>query len=118
MIPTNNESFILEKIERKENSPYEYERVVVLTFHGRPANQREKKMYRIMQGVQGNNESVYIFATNLPQSLKPGDRIRFSGKEYTLESTGYYYDNSRMINNSIMSEEYITKRCPKGIALQ
>ena len=26
-------------------------------------------MYRIMQGVQGNNESVYIFATNLPQSL-------------------------------------------------
>lgn len=118
MIPVNNESFTLKKYARKENSPYEYETAPCLIFKGRPANQREKKMYRIMQGVNGNNESVYIFCTNLPQSLKPGDRIEFCGKLYTLESTGYYYTNNLLVNNSVMSNEYITKRCPKGIALQ
>ena len=118
MIPVNNESFTLKKYARKENSPYEYESAPCLIFKGRPANQLEKKMYRIQQGVNGNAESLYVFCTNLPQSLKPGDRIEFGGKFYTVESTGYYYTNNLLVNNSVMSDEYITKRCPKGIALQ
>lgn len=118
MIPANNESFTLKKYDREENSPYIYKKVPSLIFKGRPANQREKKMYRITQGVQGNNESVYVFCTNLPQSVKPGDRIEFAGKFYTIESVGYYYTNNLMVNNGIMSDQYITERCPKGIALQ
>ena len=118
MIPSNNESFTLKKYARKGNSAYEYESVPCLIFKGRPANQLEKKMYRIQQGVNGNAESLYIFCTNLPQDLKPGDRIEFAGKFYTVESTGYYFTNNLVVNNSVMSNEYIIKRCPKGIALQ
>lgn len=118
MITTRGESHRLQVFRRKQNSPYEWEETPVFEFFGRPASPKEKKNYRIQQGVQGNAESQYIVCSNLPYDLQVKDRIIFNGDEYTVESTGYYYDDTRIVNNHIMTPDYIIKRCPKGITLQ
>ena len=56
-------------------------------------------------------------ASNLPQDVKPKDMVIFNGDEYTVESIGFFYDDSRIINNHVMSSAYIEERCPKGITL-
>ena len=47
MIPTNDEKYELKLFKRKENTPYEWEETPRIIFNGRPANQLEKKNYRI-----------------------------------------------------------------------
>lgn len=117
MIPTNNEKYSLEVVSRKNDSAYEYEETPKIVFFGRPANNAEKNNYRILKGVHGQQETLYIYATNLPEDLKPGDMIRFQGTEKIVETIGYYYNNSLIVNPSLMSDEYIIVRCPKGITL-
>ena len=118
MITVSNERYIYEVYKRVRNSPYEWEKTPSLTFRGRPASQWEIKTYRIQQGVNGNNDSTYIICSNLPIELQPQDKIVFMGKEWIVESTGYYYDQARFVNPSVMSDDYIASRCPKGVALQ
>lgn len=118
MIPTNNEKYILSVYKRKENTPYEWEDTPVITFFGRPANRMEKKLYRIQKGVNGNNDSVLIYASNLPLEVSIKDRVDFLGKQWTVESVGFYFDETRIVNASLLSEEQIIERCPKGIVLQ
>ncbi len=118
MIPTSDERFTLKLYKRIENSAYEWEEAPAVIFRGRPANQIEIRNYRIQQGVNGNTDSVFIKASNLPADLKPYDRIEFMGKFWTVMSTGYYYDSARFVNPGAFSNEYIASRCPKGINLQ
>lgn len=118
MIPVNNEKYVLELYKRKPNSPYEYEDKPSITFKGRPASQVEIKVYRIQKGVNGNTDSTYIYATNLPAEIKPKDKIKFMGKMWTVNSTGYYFNEANIMNAGIMSEEQIIHRCPKGLNLQ
>lgn len=118
MIITFGETYTCEVFRRKENSSYEYEDVPYISFKCRPAGTKERKEYRLQKGIIGNSESVYIVATNLPIEIKPNDRVRFLGEEKTVTSIGYYYDNSRIVNASILSDEAIASRCPKGLTLQ
>ena len=118
MIVVRGETYDFQLVPRKENSAYEYENHPSITFRGRPANSIEKKNYRIQQGVNGNTDSVYVICSNLPNEIKPGDRITFVGKVWTVNSVGYYYEDNRVVNNSIMSNEYLMERCPKGLNLQ
>lgn len=118
MIPTNDEHYELELTKRKKNSEYEYEEAPCLTFKGRIANQVEKKKYRIQKGVNGNSDSVFVYCSNLPKEVDVGDHIKFIGKIWTVESTGYYFDAGRIVNPNIMREEQIMERCPKGLNLQ
>lgn len=117
-IPTNDEHYILQLYKRDSNSPYEWEETPTLTFKGRPASQMEKKVYRIQKGVNGNSDSVFIKATNLPEEVQPKDQVFYQGKIWTVQSIGYYYDQARFINPSCLSEEQIASRCPKGLNLQ
>jgi len=118
MIPTNNENFELKLYRRKDNSPYEYEDTHYCTFKGRPASQIEKKQYRIQKGVNGSTDSVFVVVSNLPTDVKDGDHVTFIGKVWTVQSVGYYFDQSRIINASCLSENQIIDRCPKGLNLQ
>lgn len=118
MIPTNNELFTFQVMRRKPNSPYDDELAVAFEFKGRPASSLEKKNYRLMKGVEGNSYSISIFATNLPQEVQVGDAVKYLGKIWHVENTGYYFDNSLFVNASIMSDKYIMDRCPKGISIQ
>lgn len=118
MLVTRGETYKLELIKRKENDDYKWEESPSLTFKGRPANQFEKKNYRIQKGVNGNTDSVFIYATNLPKDVQPMDKVIFLGKEMKVQSVGYYFDASLIVNADIMSEEQIIERCPKGLALQ
>lgn len=118
MIPTNNEHYELELTKRKLNSAYEWEDAPSCIFKGRPANQIEKKNYRVQKGVNGNTDSTYIYATNLPSEVNPGDQIKFMGKVWTVQSVGYYFDAARFVNPSILSEEQIVEQSPKGINIQ
>ena len=118
MIPTNNEHYELELIKRKKNSAYEWEDTPSCVFNGRPANQVEKKTYRIQKGVNGNTDSTFVYATNLPTEVDPGDHIKFMGKLWTVQSVGYYFDAARFVNPGILSEEQIVEQCPKGINIQ
>ena len=117
-IPTNDEKYELELLKRKENSPYEYEKAPACVFKGRPANTQERKLYRIMKGVNGGTESVFVYVSNLPDQVKEKDKIKFMGKIWEVQSIGYYYDAARFINPSCLSEEQIRARCPKGLNLQ
>ena len=110
-----NERYSFSLYPRVENSPYVWESVPSLTFRGRPAGQIEKKQYRIQQGVNGGTDSVFIICSNLPKEVKVGDRIVYLGKEWVVNSVGYYFDEARFINPAIMSDQYIMSKCPKGI---
>lgn len=115
MIVSRGERYNYKLFKRIENS-YEYEDEP-LEFRGRPANQFEKRNYRIMQGVEGTNDSIYIISSNLPKDIAERDKIIFLGKEYQVESVGYFFDESRFVSPGIMSDEYIASKCPKGIAI-
>ena len=118
MIVVHGETYILKRYPRKENSPYEWEDAPDLVFKGRPANQMERRAYRVQQGVNGGTDSVFVISSNLPSDIKAKDKIEFMGKIWTVESIGYYFDSNRIVNANIMSEEYIIDRCPKGINIQ
>ena len=118
MIPTRGENYRMELWKRKENSAYEWEDAPSLVFYGRPAGKVEKKRYRIQKGVEGSSDSVYVVCTNMPSEVKNGDKVHYMGKEWTVESVGYFFDENLVVNPRIMSDEYIAERCPKGMALQ
>ena len=113
---TNNETLEFVVIPRKEDDKYVYDKDNSFTFRGKIANTREKKLYRLQQGVNGNQDTVYIYATNLPKEVKVGDQIRFLGQTQTIKSVGYYYDVNGIVNASLFSDEYIQAQCPKGLA--
>ena len=112
------ETYTIEAFRLKENSEYEYEKEPYITFKGRPASTLEAKNYRIQSGVDGSTDSVYVVATNLPPEIKTGDKVRFMSKSWTIANTGYYFDQARIINASVLSDEQIVARCPKGLSLQ
>ena len=114
---TNNETYEFKIISRKKNSAYETEPAKTFTFKGRVANTQERSKYRLQLGVNVNADSLYIFATNLPEDIKPGDRIIGIGLDESIESVGYYYDLNGIVNASLFSEDYIIARCPKGITI-
>ena len=118
MIPTSDERYELKLYKRKKNSPYEYESAPALYFKGRPASQVETKNYRVMKGVNGNSDSVFVKATNLPQEVSIGDQVTFLGKTWSVMSVGYYFDGGLFVNPACLSEEQIIERCPKGMNLQ
>ena len=119
MIVANDETYILEVYKRKQNSPYEYEDTPCLVFKGRPANNVERKKYRIQKGVNGNTDSVFIFSSNLNiNDLNAGDRIVYLNKIWEVQSVGFYFDSSYIVNGAIFSDDYIASRCPKGVTLQ
>lgn len=118
MLTVGNERFLFKVRRRNENDKYTWEQNWSIVFKGRPANQIEKKNYRIMQGVNGNTDSVYVIASNLPKDIKPYDKVLFMGKEWTVMSVGYYFDEARFVNPGIMNPDHIIARCPKGINLQ
>lgn len=118
MIPTNNEHYDLELIKRKPNSPYLYEDAPTCAFKGRPANQAEKRVFRIQKGVNGNTDSVFVYSTNMPENIEIKDKIIFMGKEWIVNSIGYYFEAAHIVNPGCLSEEQIIARCPKGLNLQ
>lgn len=117
MLVARGETYELKVYRRKPNSPYEWEDAPYCTFKGRPASQMEKKTYRIQKGVNGNSDSTFVISSNMPD-VKPEDKIIFLGKEWTVENTGYYFDSSLIVNASILSEEQIIDKCPKGVSLR
>lgn len=118
MLTARGELYKFEVFKRKENSAYEWEENVAFTFYGRPANQMEKRNYRVQKGVNGNQDSIYCLCSNLPEEITPKDKVVFLGKEWTIESIGYYFDSNRIVNPSVLTEEQIIAKCPKGINLQ
>ena len=118
MIPTNDEKYELELYKRLKNSDYQWEPAPLLSFKGRPASQVEVKKYRVQKGVNGNTDSVFVKATNLPKEVSVGDKIKFLGKIWSVQSIGYYFDEARFVNPSVFDEERLVERCPKGINLQ
>lgn len=118
MFTTRGETDEIKVYKKKLNSPYEWEEIPQVVFFGRPAGNLEKRNYRILKGVDSSSDSQFIYASNVPQGLSIGDKIIFLGKEWTLESIGYYMENANIINHKIMSDEYIISRCPKGLTLR
>ena len=118
MIPTNNEKYTLELTKRVRNSAYEWETTPCAIFKGRPANQVEKKLYRVQKGVNGNTDSTFVYASNLPEEVDIGDQVKFMGKLWNVQSVGYYFDAGLFVNPDVLSEEQIVERCPKGLNLQ
>lgn len=108
-------TFSTKLYSRKKNS-FEWEETPI-EFFSKPANNIEKKEYRITQGVQGSSDSIYLMTGNLPQDIKIGDHVEFIGKVWTISSIGYYFDSARLVNARIFDETYIIARCPKGITL-
>lgn len=118
LVSLSGETYPLKLIKLDKNSPYTYEKIPSIEFKGRPASSMEKKAYRVQVGVDTSTDSVYIFSTTMPEEIKDGDKVIYLGKEWTVSSVGYYFDQNRIVNASIMSEDAIIKMCPKGITLQ
>lgn len=118
MIPTNNETYEFECYKRHKNSKYDYDDYPTIVFNGRPANTLERKNYRIIKGVNGNSDSQFVFVSNLPENVDIGDQIHYLGKMWVVQSIGYYFDASKIVNAKAFNEEQIISKCPKGINIQ
>lgn len=114
-IPTNNETHNLKFCKVTKNG-WEFDENAI-SFKGRVASSLEQKRYNIMKGVVNNKNTIYIYASNLPEEIKPDDKVLFLGKEMTVTSVGYYIDQSKMIDASIFDPDYIKAISPKGITL-
>lgn len=115
LVIVSNEKYKFELVKRVKNSPYEWNDQPSLMFKGRPANNVERKQYRLQKGVNGNTDSVFVICSNLPKEVDVGDKIIFLGKEWMVNSIGYYFDEAKFVNPGLMKDEYIAKKCPKGI---
>jgi len=113
--PTNNESYEFWYCKVLNNS-WAFDESAI-RFFGRPANSMEKRTYNLQKGVINDNVSLYIYSSNLPDEIKPNDKVRYLGKIWTVQSVGYYFDITRFIDASIFDEEYIRTRCAKGITI-
>ena len=117
MIVARGENYKIEIYHLKENSPYEWEDTPFVVCYGRPANKIEKRSYRLQKGVNTSTDSTYILCSNLPDAVKDGDKIVFMGKHWTIESVGFFFDDARFVNARVFDEEYLAKKCPKGMAV-
>lgn len=118
MIAARGENYEMKLWKLKENSAFEWADAPSLIFYGRPAGKIERSKYRVQKGVVGGSDSCYVVCSNLPDEVKEGDRIDFIGKQWKVESIGYFMEENLIVNPRIMSNEYIAKRCPKGMTLQ
>lgn len=116
MIPVSGETYVFKLYSRKPNSDYKYEENPKF-FNGRPAGKIEKKSYRMQKGVEAGEDSLYILSTHLPLDINDKDKVEFLGKLWTVQSIGYYLKENLIVNASLFDEEYIIKRCPKGVVL-
>lgn len=116
MLVSRGENFKVKVYKRGENS-YEWKEYPDLTFFARPAGQVEKKLYRIQQGVNGGSSGVFLVSSNLPSAIQVNDKVLFLGREWVVESIGYYFTENNVVNSKDFSEEYLMKRCPKGLSL-
>jgi len=114
--PTNNETydFVFCSVE---NNSWNFDENGI-HFKGRPASSMEKKTYNLQKGVINNDVNLYIYSSNLPDNIKPEDKVKYLGKTWIVESVGYYFDATRFVDASIFDEEYIKARCPKGITIR
>lgn len=113
---TNNENWELTFCKAKNNS-WDFDNNGI-KFKGRPASALEKKCFNIQKGVMNDENSVYIYSSNLPDDIKPEDKVMYLGKVWMVETVGYYFDNANFIDPSIFDEEYIKAKCPKGITIK
>lgn len=119
LIPLKDETLTFQIFKRLPNSAYEYEDKPSITFRGKFANDLEKSNYRIQTGVNGNQDSLFIYSSNLPiKDLKVGDMVLVMGEKRYIQSIGYYYSQNRIVNYSLFSEQYIAEKSPKGINVQ
>lgn len=99
-----------------KNSSFEYEQQPHYA-KASVVGQKQEKTYRIEQGVQTKDDSTYLKITNLQEDIQVGDRVLFMGEYKTVQSVGYFFDESLMSSFAMFNEEYIKARSPKGIAI-
>lgn len=116
--PSLFENWLLELLPRIENSAYGYDKSKIVSFRGRPAQNIEKRQYRLLSGVNTTQSSTYVVCSNLPDNIKDGDKVRFIGRVWTVASVGFYYNDLELVNAGVMNPEYIISRCKKGIVLE
>ena len=82
MATVRGETYECKIYPRIQNSAFEYEEAPSIIFKCRPATNYEKKNYRLLQGVEGNETSNYLIASNIPASIQPKDKVMFQNKEW------------------------------------
>lgn len=119
LIPLKDETLTFQIFKRLSNSAYEYEDKPSITFRGKFANDLEKNQYRIQAGVNGAQDSLFIYSSNLPiKDLKIGDMVLVMGEKRYIQSIGYYYSQNRIVNYSLFNDDYIMEKSPKGLNVQ
>ena len=119
LIPSQDETLTFQIFKRLPNSAYEYETTPSITFRGKVANDYEKNHYRIQSGVNGNQDSLFIYSSNLPiKDLKVGDMVLVMGEKRYIQSIGYYFSQNRLVNYSLFNEQHIMDKSPKGLNVQ
>lgn len=113
---SRNEIYKAQVFKRLENSN-EFERVPTFEFNCRVASDFEKNSFVPTNGLFTEQGGVMLYATNIPFHLEIHDKILFLGKEYLVESVGYYLNKNRLLNASIFSDDKIFEESPKGVKL-
>ena len=109
------ETVTIKHIKRIQNSAYEYESVDNGMFKAKIVGTKEKRTYRVQSGVNGGVDSLYLKVSNFNDDIKVGDYIEVLGETKLVNSVGYFYEESNLVNTSLFSNKYIINKCPKGI---
>lgn len=114
----NGETSLCKITRRKANSPYDKEEANIGVFFCREANTMERKSYRVQQGVNATSKSTFLISSNMPTDIKDGDYVDYLGKQWIVESVGYYINDTNIMNRGIMDNDYLINISPKGITLK
>ena len=111
------ELYTAEVHKHLSNSPFQYAQETSFSFRCKVASSAESKRYTVTKGLEAKKDGLMLYATNLEGNIEPSDHVVFRGKTWLVESVGYYEDESRFVNGSIMSVGKITSKLPKGVVL-
>ena len=111
------EHYVAEVHKHLDNSPFQYEQQISFSFRCKVASSAESKRYSVTKGLEAKKDGLMLYATNLDGSIEPSDHVVFRGKTWLVESVGYYEDESRFVNGSVMSDKKLIEKLPKGVVL-
>ncbi len=111
------ELYTAEVHKHLSNSPFQYAQETSFSFRCKVASSAESKRFIVTKGLEAKKGGTMLYATNLEGDIEPSDHVVFRGKTWTVESVGYYEDESRLVNGSIMSVGRLISKLPKGVVL-
>lgn len=88
-----------------------------IRFDVRPAGNSEKRTFQPVSGILSEAVGIYLYTQDLPSEIAPHDMVVFLGKQYMVESVGYFMEDLRILGAKRFADTTLIEKFPKGIKI-